>query len=291
MKTVTFLGLAIALGLAAPAGAQTFKIGSKNFTEQVILGELYAAALEAADIPVERKLNLGGTLIAQQALTSGDIDMYPEYTGTALVAVVKGEIKSDPQTVYNEVSAYYRDNFKLRWLQPAGINNGYALLVTSQTAQEKKLSTLSDLAGVAGTMALGAGPEFADRKDGIPGLKKVYGIEFGEYRQFARLVLRYEALAAGQIGIANGFATDWQIADQKFVSLEDDKGLFPPYFVAPVVREDALQAFPAAQGILDRVSALLDNETMQTLNGRVERDHEEASDVAEEFLREKGIVQ
>ncbi|RIY02004.1 ABC transporter [Aureimonas flava] len=291
MKTATLLGLAIALGLGTAANAQAFKIGSKNFTEQVILGELYAAALEASDIPVERKLNLGGTLIAQQALTSGDIDMYPEYTGTALVAVVGGKIKSDPKAVYDEVSAFYQDKFQLRWLQPAGINNGYAILVSAKTAEDNKLATLSDLAAVAGKMSLGAGPEFADRQDGIPGLRDVYGIEFGEFRQFARLVLRYEALAGGQIDVANGFATDWQIADQKFVPLRDDKGLFPPYFVAPVVREDALKTYPAAQEILDRVSTLLDNDTMQVLNGRVERDHEEASDVAEDFLREHGVIQ
>lgn len=292
MKTASLLGLALALGLGTAANAQeALRIGSKNFTEQVILGELYATALEAADIPVERRLNLGGTLIAHQALLSGDIDMYPEYTGTALVAVVNGEIQSDAEAVYDEVRAYYASNFQLEWLEPAGINNGYAILVSDETAQERNLATLSDLAPVAGELTIGAGPEFGDRQDGLPGLRDVYGIEFGEFRQFARLVLRYDALAAGQIDVANGFATDWQIADQDFVPLEDDKGLFPPYFVAPVIRAEALERFPAAQEVLNRVSALLDNDTMQVLNGRVERDHEEAADVAEEFLRENGVLQ
>lgn len=278
------------LGGSGLAEAQEIVVGTKNFTEQYLLGEMYAAALEDAGIPVRRSINLGGTLIAHQALVAGEIDMYPEYTGTALISVVQGEISSDADAVYEEVKSFYESEFQITWLEPAGINNGYAIVVRPQTAQELGLSTLTDLAKVAGDLVLGAGPEFADRLDGIPGLRDVYGIEFKEFRQFARLGLRYDALSAEQIDVANGFATDWQIADENFVSLADDKGLFPPYYVAPVVREDALEEFPQAAQVLDRVSVLLDNETMQTLNARVERDREEAAVVAADFLRQQGVI-
>jgi osmoprotectant transport system substrate-binding protein len=290
-KFAAVAGLIAACVITSGAeAADRFIVGTKNFTEQYVLGEIYAAALESVQIPVERKINLGGTLIAHQALVAGDIDMYPEYTGTALISVVKGDVSSDAGAVYRTVQDYYSKNFKLTWLKPAGINNGYAIVVGPETATQYGLKTMSDLSKIAKALVLGAGPEFADRKDGIPGLKGTYGIEFKQFKQFAKLGLRYDALAAGQIQVANGFATDWQIADKKFVSLADDKGLFPPYYVAPVVRQEALAKFPGAEEILNKVSVLLDNETMQQLNARVERDHEEAKDVALDFLKERGIV-
>ena len=187
-----------AFGFASTASAQTLKIGSKNFTEQFIVAELYAAALEAAGFKVERKINLGGTLVAHEALNSGAIDLYPEYTGTGLNAVMKaqGVTETDPEKVREMVKAFYEKEFKLTWLKPSGINNGYAIIVRPETAQEMNLKTLTDLAKVSPKLKLGAGPEFADRRDGIKGLKEVYGIEFGEFRQFAALRLRYDALIA-----------------------------------------------------------------------------------------------
>ncbi|WP_410012919.1 glycine betaine ABC transporter substrate-binding protein [Sodalis sp. C49] len=276
--------------LASAAQAADFIVGSKSFTEQYILAEIYASALEQAGIPVERKINLGGTLIAQAALVKGDIDMYPEYTGTALSAVVKGELSSDPDKVYQQVKTAYAERYQLTWLAPARLNNGYALLVSKATADKYRLKTLSDLAKVAPQLTIGAGAEFGDRQDGLKGLEQVYGIKFKSFRQFAKVGLRYDALAAGQIDVANGFATDWQIADGQYVSLADDKHLFPPYFVAPVVRDQALKAYPNAEAALNKVSALLDNATMQKLNAAVEKDKEEPADVAQAFLREKGIV-
>lgn len=265
-------------------------VGSKSFTEQYILAEIYASALEQSGIPVERKINLGGTLIAHAALLKGDIDMYPEYTGTALSAVVKGELSSDPDKVYQQVKNTYAEKYQLTWLEPAKINNGYALLVSKKIADKYHLKTLSDLAKAAPELTLGAGAEFGDRQDGLKGLEQVYGIKFKAFRQFAKVGLRYDALEAGQIDVANGFATDWQIADQQYVSLADDKHLFPPYFVAPVIRDQALKAYPQAAAVLNNVSQLLDNETMQKLNASVEKDKEEPRDVADQFLREKGIL-
>ena len=274
---------------AGTASAQTVQVGSKNFTEQYILAEIYAQAIEGAGIKVERKVNLGGTLIAQRAITSGEIDFYPEYTGTALLAVLKGEVVSDPQKVYDTVKAHYEKEFKLTWLQPTAVNNGYAIIVRPETAAQHKLATLSDLAGASRQLVLGAGTEFLDRWDGIPGLKGVYGVEFKAFRQFAKLGLRYDALAAKQVDVANGFATDWQIEDQKLVTLRDDKDLFPPYFVAPVIRQSVLAAQPRLAEILDRVSATLDTDTMRRLNAEVERDRQEPRDVAKAFLKAKGL--
>jgi len=291
IRLAAILGIA-AFALCGPASAQTLKVGSKNFTEQFIVAELYAAALEAAGFKVERKINLGATLVAHEALRTGAIDLYPEYTGTGLQAVMKaqGATEADPQKVYAMVKAHYEKEYGLTWLKPSGVNNGYALLVRPETAQAMNLKTLSDLAKVAGKLKLGAGPEFGDRRDGIKGLKEVYGIEFGEFRQFAALRLRYEALMQKQIDVANGFATDWQIAAEKFAALADDKGLFPPYFLAPVVRQDTVAGNAKAVEALERVGALIDNATMQELNRQVEVDKKEPRQVAAAFLKAKGVI-
>ena len=281
----------LALGLfAAQAQAADFVVGSKNFTEQYILAEIYAQALEQSGLSVERKTNLGGTLIAHAALLKGEIDMYPEYTGTALSAVVKGKPSSDAAQVFKQVSDAYQQQYHLTWLQPARVNNGYALLVSKQTAEKYHLKTLSDLAKAAPELTIGAGAEFGDRQDGLKGLEQTYGIKFKAFRQFAKVGLRYDAIAAGQIDVANGFATDWQIAENQYVALEDDKHLFPPYEVAPVVRDTALQAHPQVRDILNNISQLLDNATMQKLNAEVEKNKEEPRDVAEDFLRAKGVI-
>lgn len=283
-------GVFMAAAMLSPATAAPIKIGSKNFTEQYILAEMYAAVLEHAGFEVERKINLGGTLIAHQALTTGAIDLYPEYTGTALSAVVKGETSSDAQKVYDEVKDFYEKQFKLTWLKPTGINNGYVIVVRQDTAQQHNLKTLTDLAKVANMLVFGGGPEFPDRKDGLPGLKGVYGAEFKEFKQFAKLGLRYDALQQKEIDIANGAATDWKISAENLVALDDDKSLFPPYFVAPVVRQEVLAANPKVTDVLEAVGPHLDNATMRVLNARVEKDHEEVKDVAASFLKEKGLL-
>ncbi|MBI2203722.1 MAG: glycine/betaine ABC transporter substrate-binding protein [Candidatus Rokubacteria bacterium] len=288
-------GLTVALVfalLAAPvvtADAAGLRIGSKNFTEQVVLGELYAQALEAKGVRVERKLNMGGTLIAHQALVSGEIDMYPEYTGTALANVLKAETMTDPDAVYQKVKAHYERELKLTWLKPTKINNTYVLVVLPEIAQKHQLKTLTDLAKVSKQLVLGAGPEFRNRKDGVPGLKAKYGIEWKEDRQFA-IGLRYQALANKQVDVIDGYATDGQIAAQKLVKLTDDQRLWPPYFVAPVVRPQALRDTPQAASILDQVSALLDDVSMSEMNWRVDGDKEEPKDVARDFLRKKGVL-
>jgi osmoprotectant transport system substrate-binding protein len=203
---------------------------------------------------------------------------------------VQGPTETDPEKAYQTVKAFYEKEFKLTWLRPSGVNNGYAMVVRPETAQAMNLKTMSDLAKVAGKMKLGAGPEFGDRRDGLKGMKEVYGIEFGEFRQFAALRLRYEALNQKQIDIANGFATDWQIAAEKFASLKDDKSLFPPDYLAPVVRMDTVAGNAKAVEALLKVGTLIDNPTMQELNRQVEVDKKEPRAVAASFLKAKGVL-
>ncbi|WP_460449600.1 glycine betaine ABC transporter substrate-binding protein [Alsobacter sp. SYSU BS001988] len=292
MRIARFLAVAATFTFVfvSAASAQTIKIGSKNFTEQFVVAELYAAALEGAGFKVERKINLGGTLVAHEALKSGAIDLYPEYTGTGLNAVMKaqGVTETDPEKVRGMVKAFYEKEFNLTWLKPSNINNGYAIVVRPDTAKEYGLKTLSDLGKASSKLKLGAGAEFVDRRDGIKGLKEVYGAEFQEFRQFAALRLRYDALAQKQVDVANGFSTDWQIAAEKFIALEDDKSLFPPYYLAPVVRPD-IAANEKVVAVLEKVGAILDNPTMQELNRQVEVDKKEPRTVAAAFLKAKGL--
>ena len=269
-----------------PALAQ-IKVGSKNFTEQFVLAELYAQALEANSIKVERKINLGGTLIAHKALEEKQIDLYPEYTGTMLLAVIKGEVMTDRKAVYDKVKTEYAAK-GLVVLNEA-MNNGYDMVVRPETAAQYKLETLSDLAKVSKELKLGAGPEFRDRKDGLPGLKAKYGIEFKEDLQLA-IGLRYQALANKQIDVVNGYSTDGMIAALKLKRLKDDKGLWPPYYLAPVVRKEVLDANPKIADILNQVSAQLTETNMAEMNYKVDAEKEEPKDVARAFLKAKGIV-
>jgi osmoprotectant transport system substrate-binding protein len=291
MRALLCLALLPVVVASAPGGADAagVRIGSKNFTEQLILGELYAQALEARGVRVERKLNLSGTFVAHQALVSGEIDMYPEYTGTALANVLKAEPMTDPAAVYQKVKQHYERELRAVWLEPTRINNTYVLVVRPDTAKQYNLRTLSDLAKVSKQLVLGAGPEFRKRPDGIPGLRARYGIEWKEDRVLA-IGLRYQALAHKQVDVIDGYATDGQIAAMKLVKLEDDRRLWPPYFVAPVVRAATLKELPHVETVLNAVSALLDDVTMSELNWRVDGNKEEPKTVAADFLKKKGVV-
>jgi len=277
--------LAFATGAAF---AQTVKVGSKNFTEQFILAEIYAQALEAAGIKVERKVNLGGTLIAHKALEEKEIDFYPEYTGTILVAVLKQESMTDRKAVYDKVKSEYAAK-GLVVLNETPFQNTYNMVVRPETAAQYKLETLSDLAKVSKDLKLGAGPEFRDRKDGIPGLKAKYGMEFKEDLQLA-IGLRYQALKNDQIQVVNGYSTDGMIAAMKLKRLKDDKGLWPPYYVVPVVRKEVLDANPKIADVLNRTSAMLDESSMAEMNYKVDGEKMEPKDVARDFLKAKGVV-
>jgi osmoprotectant transport system substrate-binding protein len=283
------LTAALLAACALAAAAQpAVRVGSKNFTEQFILAELYAQALEASGIKVERKLNLGGTLIAHKALEEKQIDMYPEYTGTMLLAVLKEEAIPDRKAVYDKVKAAYAQK-SLVLLNEAPVNNTYNMVVRPETAAQYKLETLSDLAKVSKDLKLGAGPEFRDRKDGIPGLKAKYDMDFKEDLQLA-IGLRYQALASKQIDVVNGYSTDGMISALKLKRLKDDRNLWPPYYVVPVVRKETLDANPKVADVLNRVSALLDEAQMAEMNYKVDGETMEPRDVAHDFLKAKGVV-
>lgn len=289
LKIFTGILASAFIGLATQANAQAVKIGSKNFTEQFVVAEIYAQALEKAGVEVERRLNLGATLVAHTALTNGEIDLYPEYTGTALAAVVKGDLSGSAEKIYGEVKDYYEKNLKLTLLEPTKINNGYAIITLPETAEKYKLKTLTDLGPASKDLTFGAEAGFGERKDGLPGLKQTYGIEFKEFKIFAKLGIRYSALTSKDLDVSYGFATDWQISENKLVVLEDDKNLFPPYYLVPVVRQDALTKNPKIAEVLNKISPLLNNENMRELNAKVDRDKEEPADVAAEFLEAQGI--
>jgi osmoprotectant transport system substrate-binding protein len=288
-KGIVALGLAMFIGVAGQGHAATIKVGSKNFTEQFIVAEIYAQALEKAGFTVERHLNLGATAIAQAALEHGDIDLYPEYTGTAMAAVVKGDLSGSADKIYSDVKNYYESKFHLTWLATTNINNGYAMIVKPAIATKYNLKTLSDLGPASKDLVFGAEAGFQDRGDGLPALKTVYGIDFREFKNFASPNFRYSALLNDNINVSIGFGTDWQIADDKLVVLDDDKHLWPPYFLAPVVRQDTLAGNPKLADVLNKVSPMLTNENMRELNAKVDRDKEEPADVAEEFLAAHGL--
>jgi osmoprotectant transport system substrate-binding protein len=266
-------------------------IGSKNFTEQLILGEMYAQLLEAAGIQVERSLNLGGTAVAHEALLAGEIDMYPEYTGTGLLTILEMDTMSDPDEVFDVVKEAYAEQFDLVWLDQAPMNNTQALAVKREFSEENDLTTISEMVAMAGDLRLAAVPDFPERPDGLVGLKEVYG-DF-DFKEVIILDpgLKYQALINDDAEVVVAFGTDGQIAGYDLVVLEDDKGLWPPYHVAPVIRQDTLDAYPQIADILNELAPLLTSEVMADLNWQVDGDAAmEPEDVAREFLTENGLL-
>jgi osmoprotectant transport system substrate-binding protein len=292
------------------AGAQEgpVRIGSKDFTEQLILGEMYALLLENAGITTESRLNLGGTQVAQEALLAGEIDLYPEYTGTGLTVVlgmpidavaqatpVEGmpddaEADSIDQRVYDIVSEEYLEQFDLVWLDESAFNNTQALAVKRAFAEEQGVSTITELAEIAGELTIVAPSDFVERPDGLQGLQEFYGMEFGNVLSVAPGI-RYQALEEDQAQVVLAFGTDGQVAGLDLVLLEDDKGLWPPYHVAPVVRNQTLTANPGIADALNPIAPLLTDQAMSALNWQVDGPEKlEPADVARAFLEEQGLL-
>jgi osmoprotectant transport system substrate-binding protein len=282
--------IAIACTGGGDSADATITVGSKDFTEQLILGEMYALVLEDAGFAVERSLNLGGTPVAQAALENGDIDLYPEYTGTGLLTVLKEPVNSDPQAVYDTVASQYLEQFNLVWLEPAPMNNTQALAMTAERSQALGITTISELSAQASDLTMIGPPEFEVREDGLVGLKAAYGgFELADYKA-VDAGLRYKGLVDGEADVAVAFGTDGEIAAFDLVVLADDQGLFPPYQVAPVVRQDALEANPGIAEALNALAPLLTDEVMQTLNYAVTGEQQEPTDVAQTFLTEQGLI-
>lgn len=284
--------LAIACNVSGDSSSATsnvIKVGSKDFPEQFILGEMYALMLENEGLTVERKLNLGGTPVAHAGLLNGEIDLYPEYTGTGLLTVLKQPAMDDPQAVFDAVSEGYKAE-SLIWLDPAPMNNTQALAMTAEKAEQLEIRTLSDMAAKASQLVMIGPPEFEVREDGLPGLKQAYGqFELKEYKAVDS-GLRYKGLVDGEADVVVAFGTDGEISAYNLVLLEDDKKLFPPYQVAPVVRADTLEAYPQIAETLNALSPKLTDAVMQRLNNKVSGNQREPADVAREFLVQEGLI-
>lgn len=277
---------AAALTAAACSGRSgpVVRVGSKNFTESFVIAEIYARALEDAGLRVERRLNLGSTQIAMAALQRGDIDLYPEYTGTALLDVLHLPPMSDPAEIYATVKREFATRYDLEWLDRAPMNDSQGLATTQAVAEREGLRTLSQLAKAAPRLRLATIQEFLARADGLPGLQKAYGgFAFKDVRTYD-IALKYQALIQGSADVASAFTTDGTIATAHLVVLEDDKHFWPAYNVAPVVRKAALDATPAIAAVLNAVSPAITDAQAQRMNAAVEGSHEDPADVARAFL-------
>ncbi len=270
-------------------GGDRVAVGSKDFTEQIILGELLAQTIESeTGLPVERRFDLGGNL-AHDALVAGEIDTYVEYTGTALLAILKGERSNDPQEVYRRVKAEYGKQFHVEWLRPLGFNNTFAILVRREDADKFHLRTVSDAAHVSNQWRAGFGQDFMSRPDGYAGFARAYGFHFKETREMD-LSLTYRALAEKQVDLIAGNSTDGLIDRYGLVQLEDDRRYFPPYDAVPVVRQSTLEKHPEVGTALQRLGGILSVDEMRRLNYAVDGEHKQARDVAREFLLQKGLA-
>ncbi|MCA3748796.1 MAG: glycine/betaine ABC transporter substrate-binding protein [Rubrobacter sp.] len=275
----------------------TITVGSKNFTEQYILGNMYALALEDAGFNVERRLNLGSEQIADRALQNGRIDLYPEYTGTALVAILDyGEKKlarlDTPEATYRKAKELYaRREPADTMLRPAPFNNTYGIFVRREVAERYDLKTLSDLAEASPNLIFVSFSEFQNRQDGFPNMKENYpALDFKEIEIVNSIGLRYQGVLQGEGDVGIGFTTDGQLASDRLVVLEDPKNIWPFYQPAPVVRTEVLERHPEIREVLNEVSASLDVETMRRLNGQVDLQKEDPEDVAREYLEKEGLI-
>ena len=268
-----------------PGSKPRIVVGSKNFTEQVLLGEILAQQIERRlPVKVERKLDLGGILLTHEALVKGDIDLYPEYTGSALTAVLKQRAITDPAEALSAVRALYRSQWNLEWLDPLGFDNTFAMIVHGKEAREKHLVTLSDAAR-AHAWRMGTGYEFNQRADGLDGLMKTYNLHLAARPISMDLGLLYSALDHDDVDMIAASSTDGMISKMDVSVLEDDLHYFPPYQCAVVVREPALARFPQLRAALQELSGKLTNVSMRRLNAAVDVEHRPVSRVAAEFLR------
>jgi osmoprotectant transport system permease protein len=270
--------------LASGRRADVIVVGSKNFTEQVILGEIVAQAIErGTGLTVERRLNLGGTLICERALAAGDIDLYVEYTGTALTAVFHRPLMKDPQAVLATVRDEYARTGRTM-LPPLGFNNTFTILVRGADARDLKLRTIDDAAAVTPRWRAGFGYEFLERPDGYAGLARTYGLRFREAPRVMDLTLTYRALASAQVDLIAGDATAGLITALDLFPLEDNRRYFPPYDAVPVARADTLLRYPSARHALDSLAGRISAEEMRRMNHAADADREDPAQIARRFL-------
>lgn len=285
----TFLMLSLsAVGIFFIPSTKGIRIGTKNFTEQIILGEILSQSIETRlQIPVELKKNLGGTFVCFRALQTGSLDLYVEYTGTGLTAILEEAPVHDPDEVYQRVFDRFKNNWQLLWQAPLGFNNTYALAMRREQALSLGIHTVSDLVAHGENLLAGFNHEFLERPDGYPGLIKHYGFEFKLAPKEMDSGLMYRAAAEKQVDVICGFATDGRIPAFNLVVLEDDKHFFPPYHAAPLIRAATLEEHPQLKDLFHALSNKIDNSQMAKMNYLVDVKGELPESVAHRFLKEK----
>lgn len=268
----------------------SIRIATKNFTEQYILGYLMSDLIESrTGLKVIKKFNLGPTDICQAALERGEIDLYPEYTGTAYLVVLKRPYQGNAEQIYQQVKTDYQNQYQITWLSPFGFNNTQTLAVNADLAKKYNLKTISDLTPIAKNLIFGAPAEFMERPDAYPGLQRVYHLQFAQIRQMDP-GLMYKAIANHNVDVIMAFSTDGRIAKYNLVTLQDDKNLFPPYQAAPIIRSAVLQAHPEILTALQPLEGLIDDKTMQQLNYKVDVEKQAPDFVAKNFLVSRGLL-
>jgi len=288
---VLVLAVAMLLPSCSSSHPNRVVIGSKNFTESFILGELLAQQIEAhTNLQVERRFYLAGTYICQQAILAGRIDVYPEYTGTALTAILKQNAGRDKQEVYQRVKSEYEQRFGLTLGPALGFNDTFAIEIRGDDARRLNVKTLSQATAFAPHWRAGFGYEFMERPDGYRGLAETYGLHFAEQPRVMDLGLLARSLRDHQIDLAAGNATDGLIPALGLFALEDDRHYFPPYEAVPVIRQQMLQAHPEVGQILAELGGRISDAQMQQLNYAVDGEHRDVKEVVREFLRNQGLI-
>ncbi len=286
------LSFALIVGIySCSAPSNTITIGSKDFTEQDILGELLAQHIEAnTKLKVNRRLHLGGTFICHEAIKAGQIDAYVEYTGTAFTTILKQKAITEARKVYQQVKQAYAKQFQLEVMPPLGFQNTFAMVIRGDDARAKNLQTISQAAKYTPQWQAGFGYEFSEREDGLPGLSKTYNLKFAKLPKIIDLGLLYQALQQKQVDIVAGNSTDGAIPRLDLVVLTDDKHYFPPYEATPIVRQSVLKQHPELQSVISQLGGLIDEEQMRRLNYQVEGEKRNVKQVVSDFLEAKKLI-
>ncbi|MCK4260878.1 MAG: glycine/betaine ABC transporter substrate-binding protein [Halanaerobiales bacterium] len=272
-------------------GKADIVVGGKDFTEQDILVQILSELIEAkTDLKVERKAYLGGSTVVANALDSGSLDIYVEYTGTALISILDEKVMNDPEAVYDLVKKRYIEEKDIIWLKPLGFNNTFAITMKESKAKEIGIKSLSDLVEFSDSLSFASTQEFLEREDGYNNLQEVYGIKFKDVRGMDP-GLCYVAVRDDKVDVNVSFATDGRIPAFNLVVLEDDKDFFPPYYAAPLIKKDTLNKYPELEQVLNLLAGRLDDKTMADLNAKVDIEKQNSKNVAVEWLREEGLIE
>lgn len=266
-------------------------IASKPMTEQYIIVEMLTELIqEKTDITVEQKLGIGGgTSNIHPAMEKGEIDIYPEYTGTGWLFVLKEELINDPMKLYEEVKKAYEEKYDIKWSGLYGFNDTYGIAMKKELAESKGIKTYSDLAAGSGTLRLGAEYDFFEREDGYPGLENTYGFDFSDKKELD-IGLKYEAIGQDQVDVINIFSTDGRLKQFGLTVLEDDKNFFPSYYAATLIRSETLKKYPELEKVIEMLTDKISSEEMTEMNYMVEIEKKNPKDVAIEFMKKKGIL-